>query len=61
MSNLFSELKVPISNNGIYDFKNGDSCPNGRIGNLKISVNGQEQKDFLNYILKDGDHISIEF
>jgi hypothetical protein len=61
MSILFSELKVPISNNGIYDFKNGDSCPNGRIGNLKVSVNGQEQKDFLNYILKDGDHISIEF
>lgn len=61
MSNLFSELKVPISNNGIYDFKNGDSCPNGRIGILKASVNGQEQKDFLNYILKDGDHISIEF
>lgn len=61
MSNLFSELKVPISNNGIYDFKNGDSCPNARIGNLKVSVNGQEQKDFLNYILKDSDHISIEF
>ena len=61
MSNLLSELKVPISNNGIYDFKNGDSCPNGRIGNLKVSVNGQEQKDFLNYILKHGDHISIDF
>jgi len=61
MSNLFSELKVPISNSGIYDFENGGICPNGRVGNLKVSVNGQEQKDFLSYILKDGDHIKIEF
>lgn len=61
MSNLFSELKVPISSDGIYTFKNGDTCPDGRVGNLKVSVNGAEQKDFLNYILKDDDHISIEF
>ncbi len=61
MSNLFLELKVPVAADRIYDFKNGATCPDGRIGNLKVSVNGQEQKDFLNYILKDGDHISIEF
>jgi hypothetical protein len=61
MSNLFAELKVPVANNGIYNFKNGDTCPDGRTGNLEVLVNGQDQQDFLNYILKDGDHISIEF
>lgn len=61
MSNLFAELKVPVSADEIYNFKNGDTCPNGRVGNLKVSVNDQEQPDFLNYILKDGDHISVEF
>lgn len=61
MSNLFAELKIPIAPDGIYNFKNGDKCPDGRIGFLKVLINGTEQIDFLNYILKDGDHISIEF
>lgn len=61
MSNLFSELKVPVATDGIYAFKNGDRCPDGRIGNLKVSINGQEKQYFLNYILKDSDHILIEF
>jgi len=61
LSNLFAELKILIANDGIYNFKNGDVCPDGRIGSLKTLINDTEQKDFLNYILKDGDHISIEF
>ena len=61
LSNLFTELKIPIANDGIYSFKNGDACLNGRVGSLKVIINNTEQKDFLNYILKDGDHIKIEF
>lgn len=61
LSNLFAELKIPIAPDGIYNFKNGNRCPSGRVGSLKILINGAEQKDFLNYIWKDGDHIVIEF
>lgn len=61
LSNLFAELKIPIVSDGIYSFKNGDACPDGRIGSLKVLVNDVEQEDFLNYILKDGNHITIRF
>lgn len=61
MSNLFTELKIPIAPDGIYNFKNGNVCPNGKIGSLKVLINGIEQKDFLNYILENEDHITIEF
>lgn len=61
LRDAFLELKVPISEAGIYNFKNGDVCPNGRIGKLRTQINGKEDQEFLNYTVKDGDHITIEF
>lgn len=61
LSNVFKELSVPITSNSIYDFKNGDKCPDGATGSLKFFVNNEEKKDFMNYILKDKDKITIEF
>ena len=33
----------------------------GSEGTVKISVNGQENKDFENYLMKDGDRIEIKY
>jgi len=34
-----------------YNFKNGDSCPDGKSGTLKVYVNGGKIEDFDNYII----------
>lgn len=61
LRNVFAQLKVPITENEVYGYKNGDTCPNGRKGELKVSVNDQEQKDFMNYTLKNHDKVTIRF
>ena len=37
-----------------------DKC-NGPDGTIKIYVNGQENKEFENYLMKDGDNIEIKY
>lgn len=37
-----------------------DKC-NGEEGTVKMNVNGQENKEFENYHMKDGDRIEIKF
>lgn len=37
-----------------------DKC-NGTDGTVKITVNGQENKEFENYQMKDGDNIEIKY
>lgn len=61
LGNIFSELKIPISNEGIYNFKNGDKCPDGTPGQLRVFVNGEQKENFLDYVLRDGDRIKAEF
>lgn len=34
---------------------------NGADGTVKMTVNGQENKDFENYLMKDGDKIEIKY
>ncbi len=61
LRNVFAQLKVPVTENEAYGYKNGDQCPNGRTGEVKVLVNDQEQKDFMNYTLKNHDKVSIRF
>lgn len=61
LSSLFKELKISFTNEGIYDVKNGNKCPNGKIGKLRVFVNGDEKEDYTNYIVKDKDKITIKF
>lgn len=61
LRNVFAQLKVPVKENEVYGYKDGDTCPNGRTGELKVLVNGEEQKDFMNYILKNSDKVTIRF
>lgn len=61
LKSVFAELKIPISDNGIYEYKNGDKCPDGRTGNLVVTINGQQKQDFLDYEVKDKDKIETKF
>lgn len=53
-----TELQVPGQRKV---WKNGDECPDGTQGTLRVSVNGTEMEDWSRYIPQDGDQISIEF
>ncbi len=37
-----------------------DKC-NGSDGTVKMTINGQENKDFENYLMRDGDRIEIKY
>ncbi|MFQ5989138.1 MAG: hypothetical protein ACE5K9_04395 [Candidatus Methylomirabilales bacterium] len=41
--------------------KNGDRCPDGRPGRLRLVVNGSENTSLDKYVPQEGDFIRIEF
>ena len=59
----FSEaVKINLDNDRINDKKNGDLCPDGTTGTLKIFVNGKYYSDNIkDYIWRNRDVISIFF
>lgn len=61
-SSLNGELKPDyIKLPGGKEYSNGDKCPDGKEGSLKIIVNEKETEEKERYPIKDGDKISIEF
>ncbi len=54
-------LNIPFSATTIKSKTNGDSCPDGQPGMVKMFVNGQPNTDFREYVPKDGDAIRIVF
>lgn len=43
------------------EYKNGDSCPDGQPGTLRLLVNGVENDQFEDYVPQSGDLIRVEF
>ncbi len=60
LGKFFDNVGLKFSDSQILDKKNGDSC-NENPGKVKMLVNGQENTDFRNWVLKDGDAIKIMF
>jgi hypothetical protein len=58
---FFKSINVPFSNEGIWEYNNGDVCPDGSIGSLQVKVNEQEVLNATGYNPQDGDVISIVF
>lgn len=42
-------------------YRNGDTCPDGRPGEVQVFVNGQRLDNFMRYLPKDGDRVRIVF
>jgi len=61
LGGFFKAVNIPFSNEGVWDFTNGDSCPDGSVGTLQVSVNGEEIQDPVSYVPMDGDAIRILF
>lgn len=54
-------INVPFSGTKIKDKQNGNKCPDGTVGTVKMFVNDQPNTEFRNYVPKDGDTIRIVF
>ncbi len=53
--------------NQTYNYQNGDTCPNGQTGQLKVYVNGERIQNYTHYLpypdpyVPPGDCIIVEF
>jgi hypothetical protein len=50
LGKFFDAVGIPFDKDKILDKKNGDLCPDGRPGMLKMYVNDQPRNDFRDYI-----------
>lgn len=55
LGKFFTIWGKEFSSTQIFDKKNGAD------GTVKMTVNGQENKDFENYLMKDGDKIEVRY
>jgi hypothetical protein len=42
-------------------FRNGDRCPDGTVGSMRLLVNGRVNSAFERYVPADGDTIVVQF
>lgn len=42
-------------------YRNGDRCPDGTVGNVRLLVNGQPNRTYERYVPSDGDTIVVQF
>ncbi len=60
LGRFFDSVGLKFSDSQILDKKNGDLC-NETSGKVKMFVNNQENTEFRNRVLKDGDALKIVF
>ncbi len=60
LGNFFRGLGLDFSNQSLFDKKNGDLCPNGNAGIVKMYVDGQPNYELDKYILKKCDSSNIK-
>ncbi len=61
MSGFFEQMEMRFTSDCIGSYCNGDKCPDGTVGMMKMTVNGVDNSEFENYIWKDDDEIEIRF
>ncbi len=52
---------IPASATSIMDKKNGDLCPDGSVGTVTVTKNGEPLANWTTYIPRDGDRFVISF
>lgn len=63
---FFSSVGIAVSNNSLAlpggkSFKNGDACPDGSPGRVRVTVGGAELQTPFAYVVQDGDFVRVEF
>lgn len=61
LGGFMSNIGLKFNEKQLLDKKNGDACANGQQGKVTLIVNGTENDQFENYVVKDGDLIKMVF
>jgi hypothetical protein len=61
LGSFMDAMEVPFTSTRLDGKSNGDACPDGKAGTLRMWVNGQPNTQFREYIWKDGDRILLAF
>ena len=56
-----ANIGMRFSETQLTDKNNGDLCPSGQAGSVKLFVNGTENNQLNNYVMRDGDRIEMRF
>lgn len=59
VGDLFEQLNIRFTRDCFMDYCNGDACPDGKPGTLRMAVNGVPNNEFAEYVWRDGDVIRI--
>jgi len=60
LGRYMKNIGIDFSSEQISNYKNGDLC-DGKPGKVNMFINGDENFDFENWILRDGDKIVMRF
>ena len=58
---FMANIRMNFSETTLIDKENGDLCPNGQAGKVKLLVNGAESSQYGNYIIRENDIIEMKF
>ncbi|MBI4448549.1 hypothetical protein HY641_00790 [Candidatus Woesearchaeota archaeon] len=58
---LFDHIGMRFTSTCIGTYCNGDACPDGTVGNLRMTLNGAPHPDLSSYSYKDGDKMNVVF
>lgn len=66
LSRFFANSKITFSNGALRypdgrTYRDGDACPDGKPGRLRLLVNGTVNTAMERYVPRDGDRIRVEF
>ena len=58
---FMDSIELTFTNYQLIDYKNGDVCPDGHEGQVKLLVNGEESNEFENRVIADDDQYVLLF
>ncbi len=61
LGTFMNEFDLRFNERCIGNYCNGDACPDGKTGTVRMFVNEQPNNEFEKYVWKDGDEILITF
>ncbi len=61
LGQYFKAINYPFSDTQLGKYKNGDPCPDGQPGTVKVIVDGQHSGVKSDLVLRDGKSIRVEY
>lgn len=61
LGSFFNAIGVPLENDRLYQYRNGQICPNGTPGMVRMTVNERPVANITGYAPQDNDTIVISF